>query len=81
MIDSRRRLEEIHANRMRKHVPGVRTWGEIKMMAREAGVADDDLVFMVDIGPNVDRIYVSRDINGFIEIGDCIEVFNGNNPD
>ena len=47
--------------------------GDIKRMIENAGVKDDDHVFMIDLGPELDQVYVNRDDNGehtMVEIGD-----------
>jgi hypothetical protein len=48
----------------------VKTWGEIKAMIEAQGVTDADPVFMVDIGPDLERIFISRDYMGQVEIAD-----------
>jgi hypothetical protein len=49
---------------------GAKTWGEIKTMIEAEGVTNDDPVFMVDIGPDPKKIFVSRDYVGQVEISD-----------
>ena len=48
----------------------VKTWGEIKAMIESQGVTDDDLIFMVDLGPAPEKVFVSRDYVGQVEISD-----------
>lgn len=54
------------------YVPGLRTWGEIKsMIEHDLDVKDDDYVFMIDIGPNADKLFKDNDgTDGGIEISD-----------
>jgi hypothetical protein len=46
------------------------SWGEIKAQVEKAGVKDDDLVWIIDLGPGSAHVYVDRDHLGFVEIGD-----------
>jgi len=53
------------------HISGLRTWDEIKAMI-DAKVRGSDLVFMIDLGPELNEIFVNRDNSdpALVEIGD-----------
>ncbi len=57
-------------DKMRTVVPHLKTWGEIKSMISAAGVRDNDPVFMIDLGPDLPELFVSRDSDGCVEIAD-----------
>jgi len=48
----------------------VKTWGEIKALIEGQGVTDDDPIFLIDLGPNLEEVVVKRDYVGQIEISD-----------
>ena len=59
---------------------GLRTWGKIKEMIDRV-VKNTDKVFLIDIGPQVNRLYISKDDLDMVEIGDSLLVISGTGPD
>lgn len=55
-------------------LPGdPKTWAEIKSLIEDAGVLDTDFVYLIDVGPDLKRIFINRDVRfgrSLIEIGD-----------
>lgn len=52
-----------------------KTWGEIKALI-DAKISDDSRIYMIDIGPNVDKVFVSTDEAG-VEITDHPSLLDG----
>ena len=47
-------------------------------MVEDAGIKDDDRIFLFDIGPNCEHIFYTRDDAG-VEISDTPTFLGGNN--
>ncbi len=55
-------------------LPALKNWGDLKKMIESAGIKDDDIIFMVDIGPEVHKLFISKIVNidgrNLVEISD-----------
>lgn len=63
----------------------IRTWGQIKQMIKDAGVNDDDLIFSIDLGADLEQVYINRDniscTKALVEIGDHPSIVANDMPD
>jgi hypothetical protein len=71
---ARRNDSKVGRSKTRPPIPefalGVKTWGEIKAQVEAQGVTDDDPIFLIDLGPDAEEVFVKRDYVGQIEISD-----------
>jgi hypothetical protein len=52
---------EFSVNTKRRSFDLPKTWAEFKAAVEDAGVIDDDRIFMIDVGPDAEVVLLERD--------------------